>query len=232
MLPLKSTSVLVRAALVLATLAASGIVSAQQEPTMTATVRGRVTIGVPVSTRRPTNTYSRTVQAANLAPATEVRNVVVYMKDAPRARVAPTHAEIRQLNETFIPRAVAVTVGSEVSFPNADPFYHNVFSLSRPRTFDLGRYPTGQTRTVRFDKPGLVKVFCQIHSHMSASIMIFDHPWFAVPDAEGRFTLTDLPAGTHRLVAWHERLGETGVDIRLSGGETTAMDFVLPVPKQ
>ncbi len=195
-----------------------------------ATVRGRVTIGIPVSARRPINTYSRGARSVTLAPASELRNVVVYLKDAPHVRVAPAHAEIRQVNETFAPRAVAVTVGSEVSFPNGDPFYHNVFSLSRPRTFDLGRYPTGQTRTVRFDKPGLVKVFCQIHSHMSASVMVFDHPWFIVPDADGRFELDDLPAGTQRLVAWHERLGETTVTVRLDANRIATVEFVLPVP--
>jgi plastocyanin len=75
---------------------------------------------------------------------------------------------IRQEHERFMPRVVAVTVGSEVEFPNDDPIYHNVFSLSRVKTFNLGRYPRGETRRVRFDTPGIVKVFCDIHSHMSA----------------------------------------------------------------
>ena len=197
-----------------------------------ASLRGRVTIGIPISTRRPANAYSRAAQATNLAPVSELRNVVVYLKDAKRGAVQPSRAEIRQVNETFVPRAVAVTVGSEVSFPNADPFYHNVFSLSRARTFDLGRYPTGQTRTVRFDKPGLVKVFCQIHSHMSASVMVFEHPWFSVPNEDGRFSLADVPAGPHKLVAWHERLGETTVDVQVDAGRAATIDFVLPVPRQ
>ncbi len=196
------------------------------------TVRGRVTIGIPVSTKRPTDAYSRAVRGATLAPVSELRNVVVYLKDAPRQVVLPTRAEIRQVNETFVPRAAAVTVGSEVSFPNGDPFYHNVFSLSRARAFDLGRYPSGQTRSVRFDKPGLVKVFCQIHSHMSASVMVFDHPWFAVPDEDGRFELNNVPPGTRWLVAWHERLGETAISARLDAGRPSTVDFVLPVPQQ
>ena len=94
-----------------------------------------------------------------------------------------------------MPRVVAVPVGSEVDFPNDDPFYHNVFSLSRPRTFNLGRYPKGQTRVVRFDKPGIVKVFCDIHSHMSAAVVVFNHPWFAIPDDEGRFEIARRSAG-------------------------------------
>jgi plastocyanin len=197
-----------------------------------ATVSGRVTIGIPVSTRRPTNTYSRTARGVKLAPAAELLNVIVFLKDAPRSAVAPTRAEIRQISETFVPRAVAVTVGSEVSFPNGDPFYHNVFSLSRPRTFDLGRYPSGQTRAVTFSRPGLVKVFCQIHSHMSASVMVFDHTWYAIPDEDGRFELNDLPPGPRTLAAWHERLGETTTDVRLEGGRAATIDFVLPVPQQ
>lgn len=197
-----------------------------------ATIRGRVVIGIPISTRRATNAYSRSAQATALAPTSELRHVVVFLKDAVRRPVAPVRADIRQVGETFIPRAVAVTVGSAVSFPNADPFYHNVFSLSRPRTFDLGRYPNGQTRSVTFDKPGLVRVFCQIHSHMSASVMVFDHPWFAMPDADGMFSLRDVPAGQHRVSAWHERLGETTVTIRVEDGRPTAVDFVLPVPRQ
>ncbi len=147
--------------------------------------------------------------AVTLAPPSEVRNVVVFLKDAPARDVAPTRAGIRQRNETFLPRVVAVPVGSEVEFPNDDPFYHNVFSLSRSRAFNLGRYPKGQTRVVRFDKPGIVKVFCDIHSHMSAAVMVFNHPWYAIPDDDGRFEIADVPHGRPELVAWHERLGDT-----------------------
>jgi hypothetical protein len=125
-----------------------------------------------------------------------------------------------------------VPVGSVVEFPNADPFYHNVFSLSRVRTFNLGRYPQGQTRPVRFDKPGLVKVFCEIHSHMSATVMIFDHPWFAVPTDDGRFDLPAVPAGNRQITAWHERLGDTTLNVRVESGRPAEADFVLPVPQQ
>ena len=195
-------------------------------------VRGRVTIGIPISTKRATNTYSRTIQEAKLAPVSELRNVVVYLKDAPKRPLPPVHAEIKQENEHFIPRVVAVPVGSVVDFPNADPIYHNVFSLSRTKTFNLGRYPQGQTRPVRFDKAGLVKVFCEIHSHMSATVMVFDHPWFAVPDDEGRFELPAVPAGNRQITAWHERLGDTTLNVRVEGGRPAEADFVLPVPQQ
>jgi plastocyanin len=198
-----------------------------------ATVRGRVEIGIPVSVKRPTSGYpTRAVATPSLAPVSELRNVVVYVKDAPPRATPPVHEEIRQRNETFIPRVVAIPVGSEVDFPNDDPIYHNVFSFSRPKNFNLGRYPRGESRSVKFDKPGIVKVFCDIHSHMSATVIVFNHPWFAVPDESGRYELPGVPPGDHQITAWHERLGETTVRVRLEPGRATTQNFTLPVPPE
>src|SRR6266850_7523835 len=191
-------------------------------------VRGRVSIGIPITAKRGTSTYSRTVPTVALAPESEVRHVVVYVKDAPKTAVTPSHAEIRQRDENFVPRVVAVTVGSTVDFPNDDPIYHNVFSLSRAKTFDLGRFPQGKSRSEVFDKPGVVKVFCQIHSHMSATVMVFDHPWFAIPDEGGAFDLPAVPPGTRQITAFHERLGDTTQQVRIEPGRATIVDFVLP----
>lgn len=201
---------------------------AAQQP---AIVRGRVEIGIPIAARRPTNAYGRTVGTPKLAPESERRHVVVYLRDAKPQPVTRMHAEIRQRGENFIPRVVAVTVGSEVAFPNDDPIYHNVFSLSRARNFDLGRYPRGETRSVRFDKPGVVKVFCQIHSHMTATVVVFNHPWFAVPNEDGRFELPPMPGGERLITAWHERLGDTTLQVRVEAGRPFTADFVLPVPE-
>jgi plastocyanin len=210
--------------------AASGRPSAQGgQP---AGVSGRVEIGIPISTRRPANIYTRSVPGARLAPTSELRNVVVYLQDAPTRAVTPVRASIRQENETFTPRVVAVPVGSTVDFPNDDPIYHNVFSLSRVRTFNLGRFPQGQTRQVRFDRAGFVRVFCEIHSHMSATVMVFDHPWFAVPGDDGRFSLPAVPPGEREITAWHERLGDTTLQVQVEAGRDAAADFVLPVPEQ
>jgi len=195
-------------------------------------VRGRVTIGIPVTAKRPTSTYSRSITAVALAPESERRHVVVYVKDAPRTPAPAMRAEIRQRNENFVPRVVAITVGSTVDFPNDDPIYHNVFSLSRTKTFDLGRFPKGKSRGERFDKPGVVRVFCQIHSHMSATVMVFDHPWFAIPDEAGNFDLSGVPSGMHEITAWHERLGDTTLPLRVEPGRPATIDFVLPVPAQ
>ena len=202
---------------------------AAQEP---GSVRGRVSIGIPVTMKRATSTYSRSVPTVTLAPESELRHVVVYVKDAPKTAVQPVRAEIHQRNENFVPRVVAVTVGSTVEFPNDDPIYHNVFSLSRTKTFDLGRFPKGKSRGERFDKAGIVKVFCQIHSHMAATVMVFDHPWFAIPDEQGEFDLSGVPPGMHQITAWHERLGETTLPLRVEPGHAATIDFVLPVPAQ
>jgi plastocyanin len=197
----------------------------------TATVRGRVTIDIPPASRRPSSAYpSRAVAQAQLAPPSEVENVVVYLKDAPAGAVAPRRAAIRQRGETFLPRVVAVPIGSTVDFPNDDPIFHNVFSLSRARTFNLGRFPRGESRAVRFDKTGIVKVFCDIHSHMAATVIVFNHPWFTAPAADGGFELDNLPAGSLQVTAWHERLGETTLRVRTDPGRTSSVEFVLPVP--
>lgn len=206
---------------------ALGVTEAQDA----ASVVGRVDIGIPIATRRPTTTYAtRSVPAPRLGPESERRNVVIYLRGARPQTVEPVRISIRQRHETFTPRVVAVTVGSEVDFPNDDPIYHNVFSLSRARTFNLGRYPRGDTRRVRVDRPGIVKVFCEIHSHMSATVMVFDHPWFAMPDETGRFALYEVPPGDQQITAWHERLGDTTARLRVEAGRPATADFVLPVP--
>jgi plastocyanin len=216
------------AAIVAAIVAALADGGAQQ----TAAVRGRVEIG-PITTRRPSSAYpSRSVPRVALAPASELRHVVVYLKDAPPRQMPPVKVSIRQRDENFIPRVVAVPVGSDVDFPNDDPFYHNVFSLSRARTFNLGRYPRGETKSTRFDRPGIVKVFCDIHSHMTATVMVFNHPWFAVPGEDGRFELPAVPPGDREITAWHERLGDTTLRVRVDPGRPAEADFVLPVPAQ
>jgi plastocyanin len=165
--------------------------------------------------------------------ASEINNVVVFVKDAPRdTTLPPMRTEMRQEGEDFVPRLVAITRGSSVEFPNADPFFHNVFSLSRGAAFDLGRFPRGESRSRTFTRPGLVKVYCHLHSQMSASIMVFDHGHFTIPERDGRFALPDVPAGEYRLSAWHERIGESAKQIVVEAGRTTRIEFALPVETQ
>ena len=163
----------------------------------------------------------------------EIRNVVVYLKDvAFRGTLPITTSEMRQEHETFVPHVLAITRGSTVSFPNGDPIFHNVFSLSRAATFDLGRYPEGHARSEKFPNAGLVKVYCRIHSHMSAAILVLDHPYFATPDDEGTFRLPDVPPGSYTIVGWHERVGERAVRVRVEPGRQTDVELTLPVEDQ
>jgi len=163
-------------------------------------------------------------------PIPETTNVVVYLKDAPfRGSVTPRKAEIRQEHETFVPHVIALTRGSSLDFPNDDPIYHNVFSLSSGSSFNLGRYPKGESRTRAFAKPGIVKVYCQIHSHMSATIMIFDHPYFVIPQASGQFELPNVPPGDYTLVGWHERVGERTIPVHVERGKASNVVLKLPV---
>jgi plastocyanin len=178
-----------------------------------------------------TSAYPRRGVGDNDAPAIpEIRNVVVYLKD-PTYRGAPPvkNAELRQEHESFLPHTIAITRGSSVGFPNGDPFFHNVFSLSRAANFNLGRYARGQSRAREFAKAGVVKVYCDIHSHMNATILVFDHPYFVIPELDGTFELP-APAGDHTLVGWHERVGERVERVRVEAGKTVTVNLTVPVP--
>jgi hypothetical protein len=137
---------------------------------------------------------------------------------------------IEQRNETFVPHVLPVLRGSTVEFPNKDPVFHNVFSLSSSRSFDLGRYPKGTSKSVRFDRPGTVQVFCHIHSDMSAVVLVLDNPFFTIPAAPGRYTINGVPAGEYRLVAWHERIKPIVRSVRVRAGQTTILDLNVPLP--
>jgi plastocyanin len=188
---------------------------------------------MPAISAVPSGVYPARRVSRPAARTSEIGNVIVFLKDAPRQAELPvTRATIIQKDEAFVPRVVAITRGSSVDFPNSDPFFHNVFSLSRGANFDLGRFPRGETRGRRFTSPGLVKVYCHIHSHMSASIMVFDHSYFRIPSADGNFTIDDVPPGTYQVSAWHERIGESVSPVRVEAGRSARIEFVLPVEHQ
>jgi plastocyanin len=196
-------------------------------------IEGQVRLLMPPAAAVPSGVYPSRRVSRPAPRASEVASVVVYLKDVVRQADLPvTTATIMQKDEAFVPRVVAITRGSTVDFPNFDPFFHNVFSLSRVTSFDLGRYPKGVTRSRRFNTAGLVKVYCHIHSHMSASIMVFDHPYFRMPAADGSFVIDDVPVGTHQISAWHDRAGESVKSIRIDAGRTARIEFELPMDEQ
>ena len=155
---------------------------------------------------------------------------VVYLETAPRGafeQTDPARAVMDQRNETFVPHVLAVSAGTTVDFPNSDRIYHNVFSLSKTRSFDLGRYAVGRSKSIRFDRPGIVRVFCDIHSHMNAFILVFTHPFFAVTDAEGRYRIDNVPPGSYQLVAWNEGLAGEPKPVAVLEGSVAELDFTL-----
>ena len=155
---------------------------------------------------------------------------VVYLESAPRGafeQIEPGRAVMDQRNETFVPHVLAVTAGTLVEFPNSDRIYHNVFSLSKVSRFDLGRYEAGHSKSVRFDRPGVVRVFCEIHSHMNAFILVFGHPFFAMTDADGRYRIDNVPPGTYSLVAWNEGTASEARPVTIPDGGTTEVDLTV-----
>jgi plastocyanin len=200
-------------------------------------LRGTVRLGEKLSTRRIRFTHypDLTVASPTRRPApvpAEIQNVVVSLVplDGTAAPVAPGKVyRMEQVQETFVPHVLPVPVGSTVEFVNGDPIFHNVFSLSRAASFDLGRFPRGDSRSVRFDRPGSVKVYCHIHSDMSASILVLDTPYFTVPDARGGFELPRLPSGRYTATAWHERAHPIRREVRIEAGAVTETDFSIPL---
>jgi len=154
----------------------------------------------------------------------EWRNIVIYLKSTPSMPVATDgnhEYQIAQLGETFIPHVV--------EFPNLDPIFHNVFSLSGTKSFDLGRYPKGDSRSVTFDEAGIVPVFCHLHSDMSAIIVVLDNPYFVVPGPDGHYQIENIPAGNYTLVAWHERSEQVEQQVDVIAGQALELNLTVPV---
>jgi plastocyanin len=171
-------------------LAASGHAGAQEAPT--------VTVQVVVKHARVGKDHG---SIGN-------ENVVVWLKSAAPAPVSRTelpHFRMQQKNKQFHPHVLALPVGAAVEFPNDDPFFHNVFSLYKGKRFDLGLYEAGRSRTVRFERPGVSFVFCNIHPQMSAYVVALETPYYAVSDARGQVTIPNVPPGRYRLEVWYER---------------------------
>jgi plastocyanin len=158
------------------------------------------------------------------------RQSVVYLATAPQGAFEDRPREqavLDQRQETFVPYVLPVIVGTTVLFPNNDPFYHNVFSLSKTARFDLGRYPRGRAKSVRFDRPGIVRVFCEIHSHMSAFILVLSHRYFASTGAGGRYRVESVPPGEYDVVVWTDGEERSKRRVRVPPGGTVELDFVV-----
>jgi plastocyanin len=152
---------------------------------------------------------------------------VVWLEGvAAPAKVDPRTAVIRQEGLEFRPRALAVTVGSKVDFPNDDDLFHNVFSFSRSNRIELGSYPKGESKSVVVDKKGLVDLRCEVHKHMRAFIHVFDHPYFAVAGADGAWSIPNVPPGKYTLVVWKEFFDPVRRDVEVTA-EGATVDVTL-----
>jgi plastocyanin len=141
-------------------------------------------------------------------------------------------ANLQQQDRRFAPEMLVIPAGSSVSFPNLDPIFHNVFSLSKPKSFDLGNYPQGKTRIVKFDQPGIVYVNCHLHPNMTAAIVVTPNRWNTRPGPDGDFDLSGVPPGDYTVVAWHKAAGFFRQTVHLEPGGQPKIDFLIPLDSQ
>jgi plastocyanin len=144
--------------------------------------------------------------------APDVSDVVVFV-EGPKTHQPPVKATMTMRGKEFRPRVVVIPSGGTVEFPNEDGIFHNVFSVSGENRFDLELYKRPQSRSQTFEKPGVVRVYCNIHPQMSAVVLVADSAHFAKASADGTFSIDAVPAGTYLLRAWHERGGETSQEL-------------------
>ena len=179
------------------------------------------------------NYASKKLKFAQLVNYDELRDFVVYIEGPVPGAPAPVKIEkIRQKDAMFVPHVLPVMVGTIVEWPNEDDIFHNVFSKSDANPFDLDLYKKGDPpkRSPPFTKPGEVDVFCSIHSRMSCIILVLENPYFALTDARGRYTITNVPPGHYTLVAWQERMPKDSKEITVpESGELSGIDFTLGI---
>lgn len=162
-------------------------------------------------------------------------DVVVSLEGVPAviakvdlAAAKPKNAVMDQREMKLVPYVLPVLVGTTVDFPNNDKIWHNIYSKSEAKKFDLGLYAPGKSRKVMFDKPGVVRVLCNVHPNMEAFIVVKEHPYFTAADKSGNYRLNNVPLGTYRLQIWHPQLGTTEASVELvREGEVVAINFDL-----
>jgi plastocyanin len=190
-----------------------------------AVIEGRVQL--PKGRSAPVMTKRYEIVTRGGVVATNPPVAVVYLEGTFPPEAAPVPKQVTQKDFTFIPPLLAVRKGTRVEFPNLDDTYHNIFSYSPAKRFDLGRYPPDERPIPSqvFDVAGAVTLRCDIHEHMRGLILVLDTPHFVVTDAEGRFRLRGLPAGSFRLKAWLTSKTTIEKAVELKHGETLRVDL-------
>ena len=150
--------------------------------------------------------------------AEDVGQAVIWLESAhPPAPIA-LRADMITEGKQLLPHVLVVPAGSTVTFPNHDPFNHNLFSQSEPGPFDMGLYDRGEGKSHDFPSAGVIRVYCNIHATMSGFILVRDNPWYVQPGGDGGFTIANVPAGEYTLHAWHERAKEVAQPIKVPAG--------------
>lgn len=197
------------------------------QPAPAAAQTGTIEGHVQVPDTPPRRTASRYPGAAPAARTVQEVPPVAWIAGTiggtPAA--APADPSLAQSDTAFAPSVLIVPVGTDVAFPNRDPFFHNVFSYSSAERFDLGRYPRGESKSVEFDQAGVVKVYCEVHESMRAAVVVVENPFHAVIGADGRFRIANLPAGRHTLVVWHHEAGVREVTVDVRAGASTPVQL-------
>jgi plastocyanin len=199
-----------------------------------ATIEGRVAARgkeLPEESGQGRRYESRKLRFAEKVDYSQLTDFVVSIEGPPKVPVPKPEKPVRvvvQENAVFSPHVLPILVGTTVEWPNEDDIYHNVFSFSEPRPFDLGLYKE-EIKKVVFDKPGRVDIFCSIHKNMSCVILVMENPWFATADKTGRYSIPDVPPGTYRIKAWHERMPPQVREIVVPDEGIVQMDFMLEI---
>ena len=155
----------------------------------------------------------------------DASDAVVWLEGVPRTRAGPARADMKQESKRFLPKVVAVVKNGTVEFPNSDPVYHNVFSVSGGNRFDLGLYRSGASKSKKFEETGIVRVYCNIHPQMVGFVVVVDSDHVAVTGADGSFRFDNVPPGSYVVKAWHEEGGEVSqpVTVHASGEPPVAL---------
>jgi plastocyanin len=190
-----------------------------------ATVEGRVEL--PKTSTAPVMIKRYEIVTKGGVLATKPPLAVVYLEGSFPKRNPPAETKMLQKDLTFVPALLPVQTGTRVAFPNLDDTYHNIFSFSPAKRFDLGRYRPDETPipSVLFDAPGLVTIRCDIHEHMRALILVLDTPYFVLSDADGRFRLSGLPSGHYTLKAWLSSRTTLERSVELASGSTARVNL-------
>ncbi len=192
---------------------------------LAATIEGRVALPKTRSTPVVNQRYEIVAKSGVLSTNPPV--AVVYLEGAFPRPASPPITRVSQKDLAFTPSLLPVQVGTRVEFPNFDDTFHNVFSFSPAKRFDLGRYRADERPVpgVLFDTPGLVTLRCDVHEHMRALILVLDTPHFVITAVDGSFRLTGLPAGRHTLKAWIDSKQTRASAVDLGEGATLRVDF-------